>query len=147
MTVLVVAAAILDDLAAPTRLLAARRSAPKTLAGSWEFAGGKVEPGEDPLGALVRELREELGVEITFGQLVPGPNGDLSWPIHQGHVMLVWTAAITAGPPAPLQDHDELRWLGPTDLHSVPWLPADVPIVDAVERLVFDGDAPGSPAP
>ncbi len=138
MTVLVVAAAILDDLAAPTRLLAARRSAPKTLAGSWEFAGGKVEPGEDPLGGLVRELREELGVEITFGQLVPGPNPDLSWPIHQGHEMLVWTASITAGPPAPLQDHDELRWLAPADLHSVPWLPADVPIVDAVARLVWD---------
>lgn len=142
MTVLVVAAAILDDLAAPTRLLAARRSAPKTLAGSWEFAGGKVEPGEDPLSGLKRELREELGVEITFGQLVPGPNGDRTWPIHRGHAMLVWTAAITAGDPAPLQDHDELRWLGLDDLRTVPWLPADVPIVDAVEALVLDPDAP-----
>lgn len=137
MPALVVAAAILDDLSAPTRLLAARRSAPKTLAGAWEFAGGKVEQGEDPLGALVRELREELGIEITFGSLVPGPNPDHTWPIHQGHTMIVWTVQITAGPPAPLQDHDELRWLEREELRSVPWLPADLPIVDAVEAAVF----------
>ncbi|WP_284251381.1 (deoxy)nucleoside triphosphate pyrophosphohydrolase [Litorihabitans aurantiacus] len=142
MTVLVVAAAILDDLAAPTRLLAARRSAPKTLAGSWEFAGGKVEPGEDPMAALVRELDEELGVEIAFGDLVPGSLPGRTWPIHRGHEMLVWTARITKGEPVPLQDHDELRWLAPADLHSVPWLPADVPIVDAVAASVFAGASP-----
>ena len=62
--------------------------------------------------------------------------------------MLVWTVALTGGPPAPLEDHDELRWLAPDELHSVPWLPADVPIVVAVEETVFGASGPSeSPAP
>lgn len=60
-TIAVVGAAILDSLANPTRLLAARRSAPERLAGQWEFPGGKVETGESGPEALRRELREELG--------------------------------------------------------------------------------------
>lgn len=148
MPALVVAAAILDDLAAPTRLLAARRSAPKTLAGWWEFPGGKVEPDEDPRDALARELREELGVEVTIGDLIPGPHDDSTWPIHRGHTMLVRTAALTAGTPAPLEDHDELRWLGPDELDSVAWLPADEPIVAAVAATVFGGSGrSGTAAP
>lgn len=153
---LVVAAAILDDLERPTRLLAARRSAPKTLAGAWEFPGGKVEPGEDPIVALRRELEEELGIQITVGELLPGPAADdperrgvasddlatgadlllLTWPIHQGHRMLVWTATIADGDPRPLQDHDELRWLPLGQWDSVPWLEADLPIVEAVAAAV-----------
>lgn len=156
---LVVAAAILDDLAAPTRLLAARRSAPKTLAGSWEFPGGKVEPHEIPAHGLQRELAEELGVEVQLGSLVAGPGTDdveaagvlsdvagfggegddvvrFVWPIHQGHWMLVWTAVLVGGTPRPLQDHDELRWLPVGSWLSIPWLPADRPIVDAVARTV-----------
>lgn len=156
---LVVAAAILDDLTAPTRLLAARRSAPKTLAGAWEFPGGKVEPSESPAQGLQRELAEELGVAVRLGSLVAGPGADspegagilsdvsglggegndaarLVWPIHQGHWMLVWTAVLAGGEPRPLQDHDLLRWLPVGSWHSVPWLPADLPIVDAVAREV-----------
>ncbi|TNU73754.1 (deoxy)nucleoside triphosphate pyrophosphohydrolase [Miniimonas arenae] len=153
---LVVAAAILDDLEQPTRLLAARRSAPKTLAGAWEFPGGKVEPGEQPSAALVRELREELGVTVELGRIVPGPDGEraedsgvdsddvgtgsdltlMTWPIHQGHRMLVWLAVVSEGVPLPLEDHDELRWLDVGDWRSVPWLAADLPIVGALERFL-----------
>src|SRR5699024_5609156 len=65
--VLVAAGAIVDDLRRPTRLLAARRSAPKSLAGRWEFAGGKVEPDETPEQAVHRELWEELGIRVRLG--------------------------------------------------------------------------------
>lgn len=131
---LVVAAAIVDDLARPRRLLAARRSAPKSLAGRWEFPGGKVEPGETHHEALHRELAEELGVVIRIGREVPGP-ADGAWPITAQHLMRVWLAQIDAGEPAPLLDHDEIRWLEPDSWHAVPWLDGDVPIVHAVHRL------------
>lgn len=131
---LVVAAAVLDDLVRPTRLLAARRSAPSSLAGRWEFPGGKVEPGEEPRAALLRELDEELGVSAVLGDLVPGPRGD-DWLVLHGFRMRVWLAR-TADEPRPLADHDELRWLGPDQLDDVPWLDADVPIVAAVGALM-----------
>ena len=70
---LVVGAAVVDDLVRPTRLLAARRTEPSSLAGGWELPGGKVDDGEMPLAALHRELLEELGVEVRVGPHVPGP--------------------------------------------------------------------------
>jgi 8-oxo-dGTP diphosphatase len=128
---LVVAAAIVDDLTAPTRLLSGRRSAPKSLAGRWEFPGGKVEPDEDAVAALHRELREELGVTAHLGAAVPGPDGG-AWPITHGYRMRVWLATVD-GEPAPLADHDELRWLPLADAaDAVPWLDANLPIVHRV---------------
>lgn len=132
---LVVAGAIVDDLHRPRRLLAARRSAPKSLAGRWEFAGGKVEPGEVAEDALHRELTEELGVRITLGEQIL-PEQGIDWPILHGHSMRIWFVQIVAGEPTPLADHDELRWLPVADLYQVPWLEPDLPIVDAVSALV-----------
>ncbi|WP_432167379.1 (deoxy)nucleoside triphosphate pyrophosphohydrolase [Streptomyces sp. bgisy031] len=109
------------------RLLAARRSAPPELAGRWELPGGKVEPGEDPQRALVRELREELGIGAELVAPVPG-----EWPLKPGHVLRVWIARLLSGRPRPLEDHDELRWLGPDEVWSVDWLDQDVPAVKAV---------------
>jgi 8-oxo-dGTP diphosphatase len=119
---IVVGAALLDG----DRLLAARRSAPPELAGRWELPGGKVEEGEDPAAALVRELREELGVDARPGERVPG-----QWPLKPPYVLHVWTAALLPGSaaPAPLEDHDRLRWLTPDEIWDVPWLAADVPAV------------------
>lgn len=131
-TPLVVAAALVDDLDEPRRLLAARRSAPKSLAGMWEFPGGKVEIGESPEQGLRRELLEELGVKARLGPELPGPDGEL-WPIVNGHHMRVWTATITWGRPAPLLDHDALTWLEPGAWTELDWLVADVPIVKAVQ--------------
>ena len=127
----VVAAAIVDDLDRPTRLLAARRSAPAALAGRWEFPGGKVEPGEDHLAALHRELDEELGVTVAVGAELPGPDGG-AWPITGKHRMRVWFARLQDGAPEPLEDHDELRWLTAAELDDVPWLDGDVQIVAAL---------------
>ncbi|APY86555.1 (deoxy)nucleoside triphosphate pyrophosphohydrolase [Streptomyces alfalfae] len=121
---IVVGAALYDG---GGRLLAARRSAPPELAGGWELPGGKVEPGESCEGALVRELREELGVEAVAGERVPG-----EWPLAKGYALRVWTARLVSGEPEPLEDHDALRWLTPDEVWTVDWLAADVPAVKAL---------------
>lgn len=131
--VTVVAAAIVDDLGAPRRLLAARRRRPLELAGRWEFPGGKVDPGETVEEALHREIREELGVAIEAGPELPGPD-DGGWRISARHVLRLWPAVVTAGEPEPLVEHDELRWLDEGSWLDVAWLDADVRIVEALLR-------------
>jgi 8-oxo-dGTP diphosphatase len=131
----VVGAAIVDDLNRPTTLLSGRRTEPPELAGGWELPGGKVEPGEHPRDALLREIREELGVEIELGDIVRGPVAG-AWPLGRRYVMQVWLARITAGEARPLQDHDELRLLTKRELYDVSWLPADLAIIAAVARLM-----------
>ena len=128
----VVGAAIVDDLDHPTRLLSARRTEPPALAGGWELAGGKVDPGETSEQALHRELVEELGVTVRLGEVLPGPLGGSRWPLGESYAMTVWWAVVESGEPAPLEEHDALRWLGPADLYDVPWLPADLPIIDVI---------------
>ncbi|MEA5454522.1 (deoxy)nucleoside triphosphate pyrophosphohydrolase [Sinomonas sp. JGH33] len=136
--------AIVDSLARPTRLLAARRTAPPQFAGMWEFPGGKVEPGEGHEAALLRELREELGVGVRLGPEICAPARG-GWPLSAKAAMRVWFAEITEGSPSALEDHDELRWIplardAEDRLTGLPWIPADYPIVEAVrveaERLV-----------
>lgn len=135
---LVVAAAIVDDLSAPSQLLAARRSRPAHLAGQWEFPGGKVDPGETPVEALHRELREELGVTVALGAELAGPD-DGAWIITERHVMRLWLAQVTLGDPEPLVEHDAVRWLAPAEWTSVVWLPGDVRILEALRPHVAAG--------
>ncbi|MGK5629273.1 (deoxy)nucleoside triphosphate pyrophosphohydrolase [Streptomyces sp. URMC 123] len=117
------------------RLLAARRSAPPALFGRWELPGGKLEPGETSGEALVRELREELGIEVAPLTRIPG-----EWPLGPGHVLHVWTARLVSGEPRPLQDHDDLRWLAPGQVDDVDWLDQDRPAVaEAMRHLTADG--------
>lgn len=137
----VVAAAIVDDLAAPRLLLAARRSDRQHLAGRWEFPGGKVDPGETAVEALHRELREELGVAVELGAELTGPD-DGAWRLSSRYTMRLWLARIVDGEPAPLVEHDELRWLEPEGWLSVPWLDADIRIVEALlDTLAAAGPA------
>lgn len=128
----VVGVAIVDDLAAPTVLLGARRTEPAALAGQWELPGGKVEPGESWEEALHREIAEELGVRIRLGATARGPLPDGRWQLSSRHVIAVWLAQVTDGEPTPLDEHDAVRWLAPDELDDVPWLPADRVIVGAI---------------
>jgi 8-oxo-dGTP diphosphatase len=130
----VVAAALLDGAG---RVLAAQRSRPPELAGRWEFAGGKVEPGESDTAALVRECREELGVEI---EPIARLGRDL--PAGGGGVLRAWTAHIVAGEPRPLE-HLALRWLTADQLTDVDWLPGDRPLLAPLRSQLAGGPGPG----
>jgi 8-oxo-dGTP diphosphatase len=121
----VVGAAIVRD----ARVLAARRRAPARFAGGWEFPGGKVEPGESDVEALVRECEEEMAVAIAVGELL----GESA----EGAIRLtLYAAALLRGEPAALQDHDELRWLAADELDDVGWLPIDQSLLPAVAALL-----------
>ena len=121
-----VGAAVLRD----GRVLASRRTEPPRLAGLWEFPGGKVEPGEGDVEALVRELREELQVEVEVGERL----GD-DLPIGTTAVLRVYVCRLLLGEPV-LVDHDEHRWLGADDLLDVPWIPVDLPLVERLRGLL-----------
>jgi 8-oxo-dGTP diphosphatase len=138
----VVAVALVDDLRRPTRLLAARRTEPPELAGGWELPGGKVDPGEDEVAAVHREVAEELGVQVALGDRLEGPLEGGRWALGERYALTVWWAVVTRGEPAPVEDHDELRWLGADELYAVPWLPADVPVVDVVAQVLRRGPVP-----
>lgn len=132
---LVVGAAIVHE----GRVLAARRTSPAELAGGWELPGGKVEPGEDPAGAAVREVAEELGCTIAVVRFL-----DAEVTIRDGLVLRVALAALGAGEPVPREaEHDAVRWLGPEELDAVAWLEPDRPFLDEVRAVL---SAAGEPA-
>jgi len=124
---IIVGAAIISD----GRVLGCERADPPESAGRWEFPGGKVEPGESEVDALVRECREELGVEIEVGERI-----GTDVPLAHGRALLkVWLARLRKGDPQPLE-HASLRWLAVDEFDSVPWLPADAPIVAELARFL-----------
>lgn len=148
-TVSVVAAVLVDDLSTPTRLLGARRSYPPALAGRFEFPGGKIEPGEEAQAALRRELREEIGVEVTLGSMIAGPEPGRGWRTSPEHVLRVWWAVASTTPQVG-GSHDALAWVGPNEATALPWLDGNVPIVEAAvaamraaARTPADGSRPG----
>ena len=127
----VVAAALV---APDGRVLLQQRAPGRAMAGLWEFPGGKVEPGERPEPALVRELREELGIEVEAGALAPAAfasadNGG------RHMLLLLYLCREWRGTPEPL-DASALQWVRPAEMAALPMPPADVPLVAALESLL-----------
>lgn len=109
-------------------MLCARRGGTGPLAGLWEFPGGKVEPGEDPRDALVREIDEELGCRISVGEEVTTTRHPY---LFATVVLTTYDCVIDAGDPVPLE-HAELRWVAPAAFGELEWAPADVPALALV---------------
>lgn len=120
------------------QVLAQQRSFPSDCAGRWEFPGGRVEPGESERDAVVRECREELGVEVLPGRMI-GP--DL--PLANGMVLRVYTATLVdpAAVPAAVE-HNAVRWVGAEDLDDLPWLDADLALLPDLRTVLLQ---PGQP--
>lgn len=123
---MVVGAAIVRD----GRVLAARRTAPASAAGRWEFPGGKVEAGEPEAVSLVREVREELQVAVAVQGWLPGAQ-----ELGSDYLLKVALAEIEEGEPVPTE-HDELRWLGADELDDVDWLDGDRPFLPALSAVL-----------
>jgi len=135
-SVRVVVAAVIER---DGQILAARRTGPPALAGQWEFPGGKVEPGESDIAALVRECVEEIGVRIAVGERI-GPQYATA-----GGAMVVRTflATLEAGEPEPelRGSHDALAWVRPgtAEARALPWLEGDLLILDALDQRAAAG--------
>lgn len=133
----VVAAALFDG---EGRVLVQQRPADKAMAGLWEFPGGKVDPGETPEQALVRELNEELGIAVRPEDLRPATfASEAAGERHM--ILLLYRCHDWEGRPMPLAA-TALRWAGIADLRALPMPPADTPFVEALatSRAVFDFD-------
>lgn len=127
----VVAVALVDS---SGRILLQQRAPGRAMAGLWEFPGGKVEPGETPETALVRELHEELGIVVAPGDLTPACFA--SAPVSERHmVLLLYLCRTWQGVPQPL-DASALRWEMVSDVRALAMPPADAPLIDLLEVLL-----------
>ena len=129
--ILVVAAALLDP---DNRILLAQRPEGKSMAGLWEFPGGKIEPGESPENALIRELGEELGIDITPACLAPFTVA--SHRYDDFHLMMPlyicrkWHGTITP------REGQQIAWVRANKLRSYQMPPADVPLIAMLQDLL-----------
>ena len=115
------------------RVLVQQRPPGKAMAGLWEFPGGKVEPGETPEQALVREIDEELGVTLKAAALEPLTFA--SEPLAERHLILLLYVAREWTGEARALDASAIRWVTIDEMRALPMPPADAPFADALARL------------
>ena len=124
----VVAAVIRDQ----ERFLACRRAPHKSLAGKWEFPGGKVESLETDEKALAREILEELGVEVSIDQFL------IETSQKQGESkieMFTYLASLRTETPTQSSDHDQMKWLLLDELSQYDWAELDVPVIEKIQAV------------
>ena len=131
-TVKVVAAIICDNIKEKKKIFATARGYGE-LKGGWEFPGGKVEPGETPQQAFVREIMEELDTEIKVGELIDTIEFD--YPSFHLSMDCFW-AEVRKGH-LELKEAEAAKWLTRDQLDSVAWLPADVTLIDKIRRYMM----------
>jgi 8-oxo-dGTP diphosphatase len=130
--ILLVAAVVLID--ADGRVLLAQRPAGKHLAGLWEFPGGKVHAGESPEAALIRELAEELGIDVAASCLAPFTFASHAYP--EFHLLMpLYVCRKWSGIPLP-REGQQLKWVRPAQLADYPMPPADKPLVAMLRDLL-----------
>jgi 8-oxo-dGTP diphosphatase len=130
-TLTVVAAALVDS---EGRVLLQQRAPDRHMAGLWEFPGGKVEPAERPEAALIRELREELGIDTDEACLSPATFA--SAELGERHLLLLlYVCRKWRGAPQPL-DASALKWVRPHEMFALPMPPADMPLIGLLDALI-----------
>lgn len=127
----VVAAALI---AQDGRVLVQQRAPNRAMAGLWEFPGGKVESGETPECALIREIEEELGVRLEAGALTPAAFA--SEPLGDRHLLLLLFTAREWSGEAQALDASAIRWVTMEEMRELAMPPADVPLVEALAGLL-----------
>lgn len=130
-TLTVVAAALVDG---DGRVLLQQRAPGRHMAGLWEFPGGKVEPGERPEQALIRELAEELGIETEIACIAPATFA--SAELGERHLLLLlYICRKWRGEPRPL-DASALKWVRPNQMFALDMPPADIPLIGLLDALI-----------
>ena len=130
-TIKVVASVICDSLQTKTRIFATARGYGE-FKGMWEFPGGKIEPGETPQQALVREIKEELATTIKVGELIDTIEYD--YPEFHLSMDCFWCEVVERD--LVLLEAQEARWLTKNELDSVEWLPADLGLVEKLHKKI-----------